>query len=146
VDLRASHVVVGPGDGLALLGMGIARPVARERSARALDVLDALAADDAQAFGARVAESGVLSADDAAAAHGVLRDVAGPLIEGPAVLDADAIRELGVRAWAAAPTLAGLTTAASPHPEDLALGRMLGQLVAVLSRFGAREDWVTLTR
>jgi hypothetical protein len=146
VDLRASHVVVGPGDELALLGMGVSRPIDRERAERALDVLDALAAGEADAFGARVAESGVLGAEEATAAHGVLRDVAGPLVDGPAVLDADAIRELGVRAWRAAPTLASLATAAAPHPEDLALGRMLGQLVAVLSRLGAREDWATLTR
>ena len=43
-------------------------------------------------------------------------------------------------------TPAGLVTAAAPHPEDLSLGRMLGQLVAVLSRLSAREDWVTLIR
>ena len=146
VDLRASHVVVGPDDRLALLGMGVSRSVDRERAARALDVLDALAVDDADAFGARVAETGLLGREEAAAAHGVLRDVAGPLIEGPAVLDATAVRELGVRGWRAAPTLTGLATAASPHPEDLALGRMLGQLLATLSRLGAREDWVTLTR
>ena len=57
-----------------------------------------------------------------------------------------AMRDLGVRAWGAAPALAALASAASPHPQDLVLGRMLGQLVAVLSRVGAREDWATLTR
>ena len=145
-DLRASHVVIGPGDELALLGMGTSRPVDRDRAARALDVLDALAGSDAEAFGAHVAASGVLGADRAAAAHGLLRDVAGPLVDGPAVLDAEAIRELGMRAWAATPALATLASAASPHPQDLVLGRMLGQLVAVLSRLGARENWVTLTR
>ena len=146
VDLRATHVVVDPDGELALLGMGTARPVDRDRAARALDVLEALADGDADAFGEHVAASGVLGAGEASAAHPVLREVAGPLIDGPATLDATAIRELGVRAWQAAPALAGLASAAAPHPEDLALGRMLGQLVAVLSRLGAREDWVTLIR
>ena len=146
VDLRASHVVIGPGGELALLGMGTSRPVDRERAARALDILDALGSGDAAAFGEHVAAAGVLGADQAGAAHDLLRDIAGPLVEGPAVLDAEAMRDLGVRAWGAAPALAALASAASPHPQDLVLGRMLGQLVAVLSRVGAREDWATLTR
>jgi predicted unusual protein kinase regulating ubiquinone biosynthesis (AarF/ABC1/UbiB family) len=146
VDLRASHVVVGPRDDLGLLGLGTSRAIDRERARRALDGLGALAGHDADAFAERIAATGVLSAEDAAAAHPVLREVAGALLDGPATLDAEALRDTGVRAWRAAPRLAQLATAASPHPQDLTLGRTLGQLVAVLARLGAREDWAAIIK
>lgn len=144
VDLRASHVVVGPRDELALLGMGTSRPVDRDRARRALTALRALAGDDAALFGERVEATGLLPAAEAAEAHGVVRAVTGALLDGPAVLDAAALRGVGERAWQAAPELARPAAAASPHPEDLALGRAFGQLVAVLARLRAREDWAAL--
>jgi hypothetical protein len=74
----------------------------------------------------------------------VLRSVLGALLDGPATLDAAALLALGERARDETPALARLAMASAPRPEDLALGRTLGQLVAVLARLGAREDWVTL--
>jgi hypothetical protein len=144
VDLRASHLVVGRGDELALLGLGIARPIDRDRARDALDALQELAGDDAGAFADRVAASGILERADAESAHATLRAVLGGLLDGPATLDAAALLVLGERSRDEIPTLARLAMASAPRPEDLALGRMLGQLVAVLSRLGVREDWITL--
>lgn len=141
VDLRASHVIVGARGELGLLGTGVARPVDRGRAADALAALNALLAPDASAFGARVAAAGVLPADRAEAAHPLLREVAGDLIAGSATLDAAALRDIGARAFARIGPLSELALAAAPHPEDLALGRALGQLVAVLSWLGATLDW-----
>ena len=141
VDLRASHVLVGAGDDIGLLGAGTARQVDKRRAAEALDALDALLSADAATFGERVGRTGVLPASDAEAAHPALREVAGPFATGPARLDADAIRDGGVRVWRALPQLVAVAASGSPHPEDLALGRALGQLVATLSWLGAELDW-----
>lgn len=144
VDLRASHVVVGRRGELSLLGLGTAREVGKDRARDALDALRDLAGGDADAFAQRVAGTGVLGDDDARAAFDVLRTVLDGLIGEPATLDAAALRALGERARDAAPQLARLAMASAPEPQDLALGRALGQLVAVLSRLSVREDWVTL--
>ena len=142
VDPRPSHVVVAPDGTLGLLGMGIARPVDRERAARALDALHALTDVSGEArFVSVVVEAGVLGEEDAAGAHETVRDVLQPMLGGPAPLDAAALRTLGERAEAVAPALARLAIASSPLPEDVSLGRMLGQLVGVLARLGATEDW-----
>jgi hypothetical protein len=141
VDLRASHVIVGADDEVGLLGTGVARPVSRERAASALEALSALVSADASTFGARVAATGVLDAAEAEAAYPVLRSVAGWMTTGPGVLDAAALREGGERAWSVAPQLSALAVQAAPQPEDLALGRALGQLVLVLSWLGASLDW-----
>jgi hypothetical protein len=144
VDLRSSHVVVGRRGELALLGTGVSRPVDRTRAQDALRALQALASDDTDAFASTVAANGILEEATAREAIPILRDVLGGLLDGPATLDAAAIRDLGERARDHAPALARTAMAAAPHPEDLALGRTLGQLVAVLSRLEAHDDWVTL--
>lgn len=146
IDPRPSHVLVRRDGSLGLLGAGIARPVERERAQQALDALDALASDDPAAFAKVVASSRILPAAEAREAHGVLRDLLDGLLDGPARLDAAALLGITDRALAATPRLFALAAAASPQPQDLALGRMLGQLVAVLARFGATEDWRILAR
>jgi hypothetical protein len=146
VDARPGHVVVRRDGTLGLLGMGVARPVDRERATLALDALDALAGGDESAFAAATQSAGVLPAAEAQAAHPLLRDVLGELAAGPATLDAAALLAIGERAESAAPRLASLATAASPQPQDLALGRMLAQLVAVLARFEATLDWPAVAR
>jgi predicted unusual protein kinase regulating ubiquinone biosynthesis (AarF/ABC1/UbiB family) len=144
LDPRASHVLVAPDGTLGLLGLGVARPVDRARAAEALSALGALASGDAGTFAARVAGAGILGEADAAEAHQVLRTIAGPLLGAPARLDAGALRDLGERAATAAAPLAALAQLAAPTADDLALGRMFGQLVAVLARLGATEDWAVL--
>ena len=147
IDPRPSHVLVRPDGSLGLLGAGVARPVDRDRGARALDAFIALAeAGGAEAFASIVADAGLLAAAQAREAHALLRDVLGDLLDGPARLDVDALLTVGERAIAALPGLTALASAASPQPQDLALGRMLGQLVAVLARMQPTEDWVALAR
>jgi predicted unusual protein kinase regulating ubiquinone biosynthesis (AarF/ABC1/UbiB family) len=142
VDPRPSHVVVAPDGTLALLGLGVARPVDRERARRALDGLTALTGDEPAAFAAVAAGHGVLDDDAARAAHPLLRAVAGPLLGAePAALDAAALAALLARAWEAGPELAVLACRAAPLPEDLALARMLGQLTALMARLEATERW-----
>ena len=80
VDPRPSHVVVTPAGELALLGLGVARPVDRARAARALDGWDALVRGDADAFAAVVAGQGLLDEPDARAALAPLRGIGGPLL------------------------------------------------------------------
>jgi predicted unusual protein kinase regulating ubiquinone biosynthesis (AarF/ABC1/UbiB family) len=140
-DIRASHVLVRDDGSLGLLGLGVARPVDRERARLGLDGLAALRAGDEAAFGRVVSELEVLPSDRAGDVFAVLRAVGGELADGPATLDAGAIRALGTRAARETRTLAGFAMAGSPRPEDLPLARMLGQLVAVLARLGATEDW-----
>jgi hypothetical protein len=146
VDPRPSHVVVAADGTLGLLGLGVARAVDRDRARLALDAFAALADDDADGFGSAVGSSGVLSADVAREALPVLRAIAGDLVTGPAVLDAAALRDAGERTARATAALIGLASAAAPEPQDLTLGRMLGQLVALLARLEAREDWPALLR
>jgi ubiquinone biosynthesis protein len=135
-DPRASHVVVAPDGTLGLLGLGVARPVARERAAAALGALEALAAGDAEAFAAHVAdEAALLERDDALEAHERLRSLLDGLLVPDPELDAAALRALADRARAAAPGLMRLGMRAAAGPEDLALGRMIGQLAALVARF-----------
>lgn len=143
VDLRASHVVVDGGR-LSLLGSGVARPVDRTRSQRVVDAFAAVADADPQAFAEAMGELGLLEPGDADQAYEVARRVLGDLLDGPALLDAGVLRELFERAGREAPALLRLATAAAPRPEDLSLARALGQLVAVLARLGATEDWAAL--
>jgi ubiquinone biosynthesis protein len=140
-DVRASHVLVRADGSLGLLGAGVARPVDRERARLGLDGLAALRVGDEAAFAGVVERLGVVPADRAADAYAVLRSVGGELAEGPATLDAAALRSLGERAARATRPLAALAMAGSPQPADLPLARMLGQLVAVIARLGATADW-----
>jgi ubiquinone biosynthesis protein len=145
-DLRPSHVLVRNDGSLGLLGLGVARPVDRRRARLGLDGMTALRAGDEAAFTRVVEELGVLPADRAGEAFAVLRTVGGDLAEGPVTLDARAIRSLGERAARQTRTLSALAMAGSPQPADLPLARMLGQLVAVLARLRATEDWATVAR
>jgi predicted unusual protein kinase regulating ubiquinone biosynthesis (AarF/ABC1/UbiB family) len=145
VDLRPSHVVVAPGGELGLLGLGTARPADRVRAEAMLAGARALRDGDAEAFATAAAGAGVMGADDARTAHGLLRDVLGELLGGSATLDAEALRRLAGRALSAAPDLVRLAGGAAPQATDVALGRGVGQLAAVLARLGATRDWVTLS-
>src|SRR5436190_2586449 len=70
VDARPGHVVV-LGDGrIGLLGVGMARPVGRDRVGRAFDALAALRGADESSFPGTAAE------------YAVARSALGPLVEG----------------------------------------------------------------
>lgn len=145
-DVRPSHVVLLAGGGIGLLGAGVARPVTRERMRPALDGFLALADPEPDAFVAAAEALGVLGAQDAAVAHGLLRDVIGDVVTGgPARLDGAALAAAQERALAHLPELLALGARATPQPADLAALRMLGQLSALLARLELTEDWAALT-
>jgi ABC1 atypical kinase-like domain len=144
-DVRASHVVHLPDGRTGLLGTGVARPVPRERAAAGVAALAALGDPDPSAFVAAVTDGlGVFDADVAADAHGLLREVLGELVEGPALLDGPALAEVTRRALRRVGPLVALAAQARPQPADLAALRMLGQLTSTLSRLGVTEDWAGL--
>ena len=144
-DVRPGHVVVG-GDRIGLLGAGVARPWSRERMQAAAAALAALRDPDGADDLAAVLETrlGMLPAESARAAHSVLREIAGDLLTGSARLDAAVLRQVGRRALALAPELAGLAARATPRPEDVSAFRAIGQLVATLAWLEATEDWAAL--
>jgi predicted unusual protein kinase regulating ubiquinone biosynthesis (AarF/ABC1/UbiB family) len=117
LDARPGHVVVLPEGGIGLLGAGVARPVDRARVERAIAALAAIPAT-----------------------HAVL----GSIADGPARLDAAALKELSLRGFDAAPAAFALAADADPHPDDIWLARATGHLVATLARLEATEDWPRL--
>jgi hypothetical protein len=136
---------VTPAGDLALLGLGVAWPVDRERAARSFSAWDALAGGDQPAFGRALAQLGLLEADDAGPAFALLRTVAGPLLAGGGErLDGPALRAMLDRAAQAGSDLFALSVRARAEPGDLALGRMAAQLVGVLARLGATADWAAI--
>jgi len=60
--------------------------------------------------------------------------------------DGPALAEVTKRAFGKVGELLAIGAKATPQPSDLATGRMLGQLVATLSRLGATEDWAAIAR
>lgn len=136
VDHRPEHVLDLGGGKLGLLGTRAAARLPRERVAAFADALRGLREDDP----AGLAGLGVV--DNPARAHAVARAALGPLVDGPARLDQQALRGAAERAEAAgAFALAGSVT---PQAQDLWPGRGLGQLAATLAAWGATEDWGTL--
>jgi predicted unusual protein kinase regulating ubiquinone biosynthesis (AarF/ABC1/UbiB family) len=144
-DARPSHVVLLADGGVGLLGTGVSRPGDRDRAVAFGDAFAALGADDADTFVEAVADRlALLPAADAHGAHVLLRDVLGPLADGPARLDGPALAEVGERALDRIGDLVALGARATPQPADLAAARMVGQLAATLSVLGATEDWPLL--
>jgi hypothetical protein len=144
-DPRPGHVVLMAEGQVGLLGTGLARPVARDRTAVALEALVAWRAGDQDGFATIVADRlGLLPTTDAIKAYGLAAIVLGDILNGPATLDGPtlaAIAERGLDHLTAALQLAATVT---PHPHDLAVLRSVGQLAAVLARLGATEDWGAL--
>jgi len=128
VDARPGHVVVLADGRIGLLGVGMARPVGRDRVGRAFDALAALRGADESSFPGTAAE------------YAVARSALGPLVEGEARLDATALRCALRRAL---PALE-LAPQVEPQADDLWLARAAGQLVATLARLEASADWPAL--
>jgi hypothetical protein len=141
-DPRPGHVVLLDRGGVGLLGAGVARPVARDRIAAALDALVAYRSGDQDGFAAIVADRlELLPTADAVKASGLSAVILGDLLSGEARLDNSAVA--GVIQRALDHLAAGLALAATvtPHPHDLAVARSIGQLATVLARLDATEDW-----
>jgi predicted unusual protein kinase regulating ubiquinone biosynthesis (AarF/ABC1/UbiB family) len=140
-DARPNHVVLLRDGGLGLLGTGAAVAADRERVEQQLALATALRDRDDHAFAKTAAGLGLPEAADQAAARALAGAILGELLEGPARLDAAALAGVGERAVARLPELLALPAL---EPQDVWLARGAGQLVAVLARLGAREDWARL--
>ena len=105
----------------------------------------ALADADPAAFVAAVDALGILTADAATQAHGLLREVLGAFVEGEATLDAAAVRDVTERAFARMGDLLALAGRRRRRSRRTsAPARMLGQLAATLARYGVTADWPAL--
>jgi predicted unusual protein kinase regulating ubiquinone biosynthesis (AarF/ABC1/UbiB family) len=144
-DPRPGHVVVMKNGVIGLLGAGLARPVDRDRISAALETLVAWRAGDQDAFAAIVTDRlELLPGIDAIKAYALAATVLRDVLSGPAVLDGPAlaaIAQRGLDHLAAALQLAATVT---PHRQDLATIRSIGQLASVLARLDATEDWGAL--
>lgn len=144
-DPRPNHVVLRPDGSVGLLGTGAAVAVDRSRLRGWIALAGSLRAADPGAFAAEAAELALLErAADARAVHGLLREVFGNLVAGPARLDGAALAAVADRALPRAGAAVALAARARPEPHDVWLGRGGGQLLAVLAGLGAREDWLAL--
>jgi ubiquinone biosynthesis protein len=144
-DPKPGHVVL-LGDGrVGLLGTGVARAADPARAGAVIDALVALRDDDAEAF-AELAHTdlGVLSLDDGRDAHRLAAYALGDLVRGPARLDEAALAASAERLAGRLGVFLRLGARATPDPDDLAPARMIGQLVLLLSRLRATEDWARL--
>jgi hypothetical protein len=133
------------GGGVGLLGAGVARPVDRDRVDAALDALAALRAGDQDAFAAVVAgRLGLLPADAARRAYGLVLEVGGDLLTGPATLDGAALKAVWQRALRRLDAALDLAAVVTPAAADASAARSLLQATALLARLGATEDWGAL--
>ncbi len=144
-NARASDVAVHPdGKAITLLHTGASRPVNRVRLEAAVGAVQALRMDEPETFGLAMKAMGLLSAADAAGAHELVRYVLGDLLTGRAVLDDRALEAIGDRAAERGDELLRLAARTMLKPEDLWVGRAIGQTVSLLARLGVEEDWVAL--
>lgn len=144
-NARASDVAVHPdGKAITLLHAGASRPVNRVRLEAAVGAVQALRMDEPETFGLAMKALGMLRPEDAENAHALIRHVLGDLLTGPAVLDHRALEAVGERAAERGEELLRLASRTMLAPEDLWVGRALGQTVSLLARLGAEEDWVAL--
>ena len=135
---------------LAILDFGATARVRAERLDLAMAILDALAQRDAAGLARALDALGWLpgaAADDGAMLLGLAERVLGPFLEGPAVLDPDAVGDMVERAGqAAAPEAAALIRRTRVQPQDLWPLRGLVQLVLALAPLGVEADWLALCR
>ena len=143
-DTRPEDVVLLSNGGVGLRRAGVSAAVDRMRVGLALGALGALRENDASAFVAALAEAGILDAEAAHDAFALAQQVIGPLVRGPAKLDAAALAAVGERAGRTVGAGIRIAVAARPGPGDPALARSAGQLLATLARLEATEDWVAL--
>ena len=131
---------------LAVLDFGATRRVDAERVELAAAALDALIDDDEPAFAAALGATGWLPRAGCGPALALGTRVLGPLLGGPAMLDAAAAAALGERVLAHQVELLALAPVVAVAPEDLWPLRMVGGLFATLARLGVSDDWGALAR
>jgi len=143
-DARAAETFVEADGSVTLQWVGAGREVDPRRLEAAVGAAQALRIDDPEAFALALRALGLLEHDDAVAAHALLRAVLGPLVAGPALLDADALRAAADRVLDRSGEVFALATRVRPKPEDLWGLRALAHTVSLLARLEVEEDWLVL--
>lgn len=134
---------------LAILDFGATAHVPTDRVDLATTVLEALARRDGPGLAQALAALGWLpgaTADDGAILLRLAERVLGPFLDGPAVLDVDAVGDMMERAGHAAPEAGALVQRTRVQPQDLWPLRGLGQLALALAPLGVEADWLALGR
>ncbi|MCP9489491.1 MAG: AarF/ABC1/UbiB kinase family protein [Solirubrobacteraceae bacterium MAG38_C4-C5] len=149
-DPDPRDALLTPDGRLAILDFGATAQVSAQRVGLATATLDALAQRDGPGLARALDALGWLpgaSADDGAVLLRVAERVLGPFLDGPALLDLDAVGDIMERAGQAAePQATALVQRTAVQPQDLWPLRGLGQLVLALAPLGVEADWLTLGR
>lgn len=134
---------------LAILDFGATARVPAERLEAATAALDALAGRDGAGLARALEALGWLpgaTPDDGDVLLRAAERILGPLLEGPAVLDPDAVGDVFERARQPAAEAATLAPRVRVQPQDLWPLRGTGQLALALAPLGVEADWLTLGR
>ena len=146
-DLGPDDVVVLPDGRLAILDFGAWCEVDRERVSLAAGALDALLAEDVEAFGGAVERLGWLPSSRSAVALDLisqtLADLAG---QGPVRLDSDALLAARQRLFEQPQAIVELVLTGALPARDLWAARGVAQLFGTIARVGATGDWAGLAR
>lgn len=143
-DARAAETFVDDDGTVTLQWVGAGREVDARRLEAATAAVRALRIDDPEAFALAVRALGLLEHEDALRAHALLRDVLGPLVAGPALLDDQALRAAADRALDRGRELLSVAARVQAQPEDLWALRALAHTVSLLARLEVQEDWLVL--
>jgi hypothetical protein len=132
---------------LAVVDFGAWREVAPERVGLGAEILDAVLAEDADAFGQALDELGWLPRDQAPAMLALVHELLDGLLEpGPVRLDNDTALTVRDRLVDRGPALARLLRAGALPPEDLWPARAFLLLLSTIARVGATGPWPELAR
>jgi len=148
-DPDPRDALLTPDGRLAILDFGAVARVSAERVVLATTALDALAERDGYGLAGALDALGWLpgaTADEGAVLLRLAERVLGPFLDGPAVLDVDAVGDVMERAGRAAPEAAALGRRVRVQPQDLWPLRGLGQLALALAPLAVEGDWLTLGR
>ena len=143
-DARAGETYIDTDGLVTLQWVGASREVDARRLEAAVGAAQALRIDDAEAFALALEALGLLGHEDALAAHALLREVLGPLVAGPQLLDADVLRAAADRALDRGRDVLALAARVNAQPEDLWGLRALAHTVSLLARLEVEEDWLVL--
>jgi predicted unusual protein kinase regulating ubiquinone biosynthesis (AarF/ABC1/UbiB family) len=144
-DPNPDDALVLPDGRLAIVDFGAWREVDPERAALGADALEALVADDADAFARALHQLTWLPPEQAPAilalAHELLDGYLGP---GPVRLDHDTVLTVRDRLLERLHVLAPIIRAGAFPPEDLWPARAVAVLLGTIARVGATGPWPDL--
>jgi len=148
-DPDPRDALLTPDGRLAILDFGAVARVPADRVDLATAALDALAERDGAGLARALDTLGWLpgaTPDDGAILLRLAERVLGPFLDGPTVLDPDAVGELLERAGGAGADAGALGRRVRLQPQDLWPLRGLGQLALALAPLGVEADWLALGR